>query len=283
MHDVEQHDDRRRRRAILLLGTAGILCLLLASLALARAAGVPALQAISIPAWVPGQGLAGTSASAAPPTTPGTAASKPAVATVPIAVAGTGTGRGTSASASPSAPGPANAGGGAGTPSPSGRTVGTVKRGEGVPGRQEVAGLQAQGAGGLELDGGQGRPAGLVLSNAKPGDARSTSLRIHNRSDEPMALSVRVVSVSDVPGPFGGLLSERLVVGLADGSRDVLRGRPRALGAVRELGTLPRRSTRSLQLSLAFPDGGTPPSPTTGDNLLQGSSVRMALQLTGRT
>ena len=44
------------------------------------------------------------------------------------------------------------------------------------------------------------------------------------------------------------------------------------------LGSLSGRETRTYRVTATFPDGGRPVSPFAGDNLLQGSSVEVALQ-----
>ncbi|HYF26711.1 MAG TPA: hypothetical protein VD931_13305 [Baekduia sp.] len=109
-------------------------------------------------------------------------------------------------------------------------------------------------------------------------------LRVHNRTAGAMALSVRVVQVSDVPGAFGGLLSPRLLLDLTTTDRRrLVRAAPAELRAARDLGTVAPNATRTFALRLAFLDGGPPPSPTGGDNALQGASARLVLELTGRT
>jgi len=42
------------------------------------------------------------------------------------------------------------------------------------------------------------------------------------------------------------------------------------------------RSHRVLRFSVRFPDGGTPPSPTTGDNAYQGSAAEVDFRWTSR-
>ncbi len=46
------------------------------------------------------------------------------------------------------------------------------------------------------------------------------------------------------------------------------------------LPSVPARSSRTWLVTLDFPDGGTPASPTTGDNVFQGSDMSFRLDLT---
>lgn len=253
MDERVEQEDRRRRRALILWFGAGATMIAAGTWGIVREHGGEG-PATRRPAYTaPRQGVAGASAQ-------GRAAAA-------------------SAGATPSGPSttlPAAAGGSSST-----RAAGSGP-GDAPGSDRGAAGVQVQAAGALELDGGAGRLAGVVLRNASPGQSAAASLRVRNTGASPLALRVRVRDVRDVPGPLGGLLSRRLRVRLADGGRTVLAGSPAGLRGGRDLGSVPAGGTRTLRLVLTFPDGGVPPSPTTGDNLVQGAAAGLVLEVTGR-
>ena len=118
----------------------------------------------------------------------------------------------------------------------------------------------------------------LKADHVKPGDRVSGMISLTNKGDRPGALQLGVTGRHDQPGIYGGRLSDVLKLKIED-----LSGRvpPREVvdrASTFALGKLAGRETRSYRVTATFPDGGIPAGPFTGDNLLKGSSVEVALQ-----
>ena len=125
------------------------------------------------------------------------------------------------------------------------------------------------------------RPGTALLhaESIMPGDHVTGLVSLSNTGDQPGALVLGVTGKRDRPGSRGGLLSRVLKLKVED-----LSGRAPTRESVVErastfaLGSLSGRETRTYRVTATFPDGGRPVSQFAGDNLLQGSSVEVALQ-----
>ena len=119
----------------------------------------------------------------------------------------------------------------------------------------------------------------LHADSLRPGDKVAGILSLTNKGDKPGVLALGVTGRRDRPGAYGGRLGNVLRLKVED-----LSGRTPARESVVNqastfaLGTLVGRETRNYRVTATFPDGGIPPTPFTGDNALQGSSVELALQ-----
>jgi hypothetical protein len=149
-------------------------------------------------------------------------------------------------------------------------------------GRQEPEPVEAR----VDLVGGT-----LSMSNSKgggmivtahgmaPGDVRAGDVSISNTGDLSGAYSLSQSNVADTPGPAGGVLSGALDVLVQDVTSSaapatVYSGKLAAMGP-RNLGTWTPGAARTYRFTVSLPDGGPPPSPTTGDNAYQGSAVSL--------
>jgi hypothetical protein len=119
----------------------------------------------------------------------------------------------------------------------------------------------------------------LHAERIKPGDHVTGLVSLSNTGDQPGVLALGVTGKRDRPGSYGGLLSRVLKLKVED-----LSGKAPTRESVVErastfaLGSLSGRETRTYRVTATFPDGGHPVSQFAGDNLLQGSSVEVALQ-----
>ncbi len=119
----------------------------------------------------------------------------------------------------------------------------------------------------------------LHADGLRPGEKVAGILSLTNKGDKPGVLALAVTGRRDRPGAYGGRLGNVLRLKVED-----MSGRTPAREAVVNqastfaLGTMVGRETRNYRVTATFPDGGIPPTPFTGDNALQGSSVELALQ-----
>lgn len=105
-------------------------------------------------------------------------------------------------------------------------------------------------------------------------------VRVTNTSAGAARLVVAPTAVSDRPGPLGGRLSERLILRITDADGTPRTSTVLSAAGVTPLPSVPARSSRTWLVTLDFPDGGTPASSTTGDNVFQGSDMSFRLDLT---
>jgi hypothetical protein len=117
------------------------------------------------------------------------------------------------------------------------------------------------------------------IDNMRPGQEGEGEVAITNEGILPSSLSLSPTRVDDQPGPNGGELSEVLELTVLDitdhaNPRSVFKGDFRE-GQSIDLGSLGARSSRRFRFVVEFPDGGVPPSATTGDNAFMGSSMEV--------
>jgi spore coat-associated protein N len=136
-----------------------------------------------------------------------------------------------------------------------------------------------QASGSLRITNSQAGQALLTATDMRPGDGVSGTVRIGNDGDIAGRFGVRTEGIEDTPGPFGGRLSERIELVLFDVTNvqqplTLFAGHPAEFGQV-DLGTFAAGESREYVLAATLPDGGTPNSNTGGDNLYQGSGIRL--------
>jgi hypothetical protein len=117
----------------------------------------------------------------------------------------------------------------------------------------------------------------LSLAGMRPGDTVSDTVTIGNSGDVSGAFSLSQSNIADVAGPNGGTLSGHLDLSVSDVTNAaaptaVYAGKLDALSPV-DLGTYAPGTSRTYEFTVSFPEGGAPPSDTTGDNAFQGSRV----------
>jgi hypothetical protein len=140
----------------------------------------------------------------------------------------------------------------------------------------QVGALSATGAVRLQSD--RDGAATLVADHLVPGRSASGTVRLANTGDADGLVELAQTSLTDVPGAGGGRLSASLRLRVEDvtSARPVLLSDgPLAAVAQVPIGRLLAGGTRLLRLTATLPDTGTPASALSGDNALQGASVRM--------
>jgi hypothetical protein len=117
----------------------------------------------------------------------------------------------------------------------------------------------------------------LTASKMVPGDTVEGTVTISNTGDSSGAFTLTGSTPTDTPGPNGGKLSTVLLLTIVDdpgGSNvSVYNGKFDGMTAPIPVGTWAGGSAHTFKFTVTFPNGGTPPSATTGDNAYQGSST----------
>jgi hypothetical protein len=140
----------------------------------------------------------------------------------------------------------------------------------------QVGALSATGAVRLQSD--HEGAATLVADHLVPGRSAVGTVRLANTGDADGLVELAQTSVTDVAGAGGGRLSQALRLRVEDvtsGPPVLLSEVPLATVAQVPIGRLAAGGTRLLRLTATLPDTGVPASALSGDNALQGASVRM--------
>jgi hypothetical protein len=121
----------------------------------------------------------------------------------------------------------------------------------------------------------------LTAGPMRPGGSTQGTVTIRNGGN-PASYKLSKSHLVDQLGPNGGALSGQLsllVEDLAHPATPVYSGK---LGEmpVRALGKFAKGEARTYRLTVTLPNGGLPPSPTTGDNLFQGSQASVEFDWT---
>ena len=120
----------------------------------------------------------------------------------------------------------------------------------------------------------------LNVSGLTPGDSDSGTVDLSNTGDADgvFTLSKSAVVNSDATNPLGGKL-DLVIEDLGDPAAAVppapvvkYSGKLGAMGVI-GLGTWAADATHRYKFTVAFPNGGTPAGPTTGDNAYKGDNV----------
>lgn len=114
----------------------------------------------------------------------------------------------------------------------------------------------------------------LTASLMKPGDSSQGSVTIKNTGNLEGTFSLTTSNLTDTPGANGGNLSEVLQLTIVDTttSQTLYSGPIDSVGTV-DAGNYEPDDEHTYQFTVTFPDSGLPGTPTTGDNLYQGSSM----------
>ena len=109
-----------------------------------------------------------------------------------------------------------------------------------------------------------------------PGGAVTGTVQLSNTGSRAGDLSLRQLDVADQPGANRGVLSSRVLLDVSDvtgaSSIPVFSGQLGTLGS-RPLGSIAPGQVRTYRFTASLPDGGTPPTPTSGDNAYVGSGL----------
>ncbi len=117
----------------------------------------------------------------------------------------------------------------------------------------------------------------FTASNVGPGTLVEGAVTIANTGKANGYFSLSQADLTDMPGPNGGALSEKLALEIVDVTRaskpvPVYRGPFAALG-VRPLGFIRAGDEHRYRFTAMLSDSGGPASPVSGDNALRGSST----------
>jgi Ca2+-binding RTX toxin-like protein len=150
--------------------------------------------------------------------------------------------------------------------------VATLRAAIGGEGAVTAPPLELSASGSIALSNSDEGEAIFNLPNIGPGGGGQGQVTIANNGTAPGALVLTSRDRADLPGRYGGTLSERLELGLYD----VSSGSPSAvyvgqLGAMPELrlGTLAAGEARTYRFAVTMLDGGAPGSPFVDDNVYQ--------------
>jgi hypothetical protein len=147
-----------------------------------------------------------------------------------------------------------------------------------APGSSGAPQVQAYAKGALSLKNSRNGAPIFSAANLAPGASTTGTVSITNAGKLSGSLALSPANLVDTAGPNGGRLSSLLDLRVDNvtGGTDlpIYAGK---LGAMptEALGCLRRGGRRTYRFTATFPDGGQPPSPTTGDNAFQRSSVRV--------
>jgi hypothetical protein len=154
----------------------------------------------------------------------------------------------------------------------------------GLGGRQDLARVEIQAASGAVSI--ANSRAGQALFNAvamRPGEGVSGTVTIGNDGDRPGRFAVQGSGVSDVPGPNGGRLSERVELVVFDvtdvrNPTTIYSGDPAGFAQI-DLGVLAPGNERDYLFAATLPDTGVGGD----DNLFQGATVSLGFDWSATT
>jgi len=143
--------------------------------------------------------------------------------------------------------------------------------------------LRATAEGSMALTDSKGEGAIFDLDNIAPGVSGTGEVTITNSGTAPGALSLASTGLSDDPGRYGGLLSQRLVLRV----EDITSGPPKQVfsGGIAtmpelQLNTLASGQSRTYRFTVSMLDGGAPSSPFVDDNTYQQASTGVVYRWT---
>ena len=124
----------------------------------------------------------------------------------------------------------------------------------------------------------------VTATGMEPGGSQFGQVVIKNTGNVTGTFSVGKLALVDTPGVNLGNISTVLRIDLVDITVPATpvskySGLLSAMGSI-SLGTFAAAVSHDYQITLTFPDGGTPASNTTGDNAFQGSSLTFQLDWT---
>jgi Ca2+-binding RTX toxin-like protein len=143
--------------------------------------------------------------------------------------------------------------------------------------------MSASTVGSMSLTDSEGKGAIFTLADMGPGNTGQGEVTISNDGTAPGALSLASTGLSDAPGRYGGLLSERLLLRLEEvGSGKADEVYAGELDAMPELGlgTLTAGESRTYRFLVTMLDGGSPSTPFADDNLYQRATTGIGYEWT---
>lgn len=121
----------------------------------------------------------------------------------------------------------------------------------------------------------------LTASLMKPTDVKTGTVTIVNTGDISGDFTLSMTKTADVAGTNAGAghLYNVLMLKIEDGSTVVYNGRLDAFTSA-DLGTYAPAASHTFTFTVTFPNGGTPGSNITGDNIYQGSTTTVEFDWT---
>jgi spore coat-associated protein N len=122
-------------------------------------------------------------------------------------------------------------------------------------------------AGNLSHSNSKAGSAILTASKMKPGDSVTGSVTITNDGDLPGTFTLSTSSLAETAvGTGGGHLADVLQLKIMDGTTQIYNESIKSVGTI-TLGTWAAGAAHTYDFTVTFPDGGTPGSNSTGDNI----------------
>ncbi len=107
----------------------------------------------------------------------------------------------------------------------------------------------------------------LTASKMKPGDTATGSVTITNDGDLAGTFTLSTSSLAETAvGTGGGHLADVLQLEIYEGTTEIYNGSIKSVGTI-ALGTWAAEAAHTYDFTVTFPDGGTPGSNSTGDNI----------------
>lgn len=143
--------------------------------------------------------------------------------------------------------------------------------------------LRATAEGSMAVTDSRGEGAIFDLDNIAPGVSGAGEVTITNSGAAPGTLSLASTGLSDDPGRYGGLLSQRLelrVEEIGPGPPEQVYSGGIAAMPDLQLGTLASGQSRTYRFTVSMLDGGAPTSPFVDDNTYQEASTGIGYRWT---
>lgn len=147
----------------------------------------------------------------------------------------------------------------------------------------ELPQVQASAAGSMALTDSKGEGAIFSIAGIAPGETGEGEVTITNSGTAAGALSLASTGLSDDPGRYGGLLSQRLqlrVEDLGSGTAEEVYSGGLASMPELQLGPLAAGESRTYRFLVTMLDGGAPSSPFVDDNVYQQGSTGVGYEWT---
>jgi Ca2+-binding RTX toxin-like protein len=145
----------------------------------------------------------------------------------------------------------------------------------------EAPQVRASAEGSMALTNSEGEGAIFNLDNIAPGVSGAGEVTIGNGGSAPGSLTLVSTGLSDDPGRYGGLLSQRLELQVEDVSagvaKEVYSGGLASMPEL-QLGTLAAGESRTYRFRITMLDSGAPSSPFVDDNLYQQADTGIGYQ-----
>lgn len=124
-----------------------------------------------------------------------------------------------------------------------------------------------------------GQPV-FTVAGLGPGGSASGDVTLRNTGTLAARFTLSAADVADVPGPNGGILSQRLLVTVTDvtAPAEPLTVYDGGLAAMtpRDAGVFAPGQSRSFRFVASLPDGGDPAGPAEGDNAFQAAQASVS-------